>query len=188
MKIAICDDDPRDIGIIRGFVDSHKITHEVTEFTSAGPLRQRAEKDDFFDLVFLDIEMPGPDSDGWETALYLKQLKKYRTYIAMVTMHENYWKDCFDRVDWFASKPVTEENIHKILDKAQEKLFPHVLPFLIDRVNVSLNITEIFYFEARHNDVIINTVDKEYKCRMSINALADMIADYPCFVRTHRSY
>ncbi|NMA67605.1 MAG: response regulator [Clostridiaceae bacterium] len=96
MKIAICDDELKDRMNIKQFVYTHQIKHDIIEFNSAIPLLESISKDEHFDVLFLDIEMP--DSDGWAVA---EQLKKANAsiYIAMVTVMDNYIFDCFDRVN-----------------------------------------------------------------------------------------
>ena len=185
MKIAICDDDPNEIATIRSHIESHKMSHEIHEYTSAKPFLRLIGQGGCCDLLFLDIQMP--DSSGWEIANDLKK-SKTKIYIAMVSMFGDYMEYCFDRVDWFAQKPVTQEKIHLILDKAHEKLFPISFEFQSGGANISLCIAEILYFEVWHNDLAINTFNKKYNCRMPLGEVLKKTAGMPCFVQTHRSF
>jgi len=82
-KIAICDDDLRDIETIRSHVISHKNQHDVFEFNSGKTLLEKIHSNEHFDLLFLDVQMP--DSDGWSIAEYLKK-SKTKLFVAMVTV------------------------------------------------------------------------------------------------------
>ena len=184
MKIAICDDELKDREIIRNFVISHDNKHEIFEYNSAIPLLEDIYDDTHFDVLFLDIQMP--DSDGWEVAKKLKRAKT-NIYIAMVTIKHNYIHDCFDRVHWFADKPVSEDRIHRILDDAYERLHPTTFEFVIDKVTIVLAASEIIYIEVKHNNVYIHTDDSVYKVRESLKNINKQF-DLTEFTSTHRSY
>ena len=184
MRIAICDDEARDREPIKLFVNTHDSKNEIIEYSSAVPLLKDIYANEHLDLLFLDIQMP--DSNGWEVA---ERLKKAKTdiYIAMVTINDNYVYDCFDRVDWFATKPVSEAKIHKILNNAYEKLFPTIFEFVVDKITIALTVPEIIYIEVKRNNVYIHTVKSVYKIRESlinINKQFNILG----FTAPHQSY
>ena len=158
MRIAICDDLAEDRKHIIRFIETHAIKHEIIEFDSAIPFMKRIHE--HFDVLFLDIQMP--DSCGWEVANLLKKSKS-EIYVVIVTINNNYIYDCFDRVDWFAPKPIYEAKVHQILDNACDKLFPTSFDFIIDKVTVSLTSREIIYIEVKRNDIYIYTLNETYK-------------------------
>jgi len=186
MRVAICDDEPKDRTTIRNFVDTHSAEHKIFEFDSAKPLIKHIDNNEnCFDILFLDIQMPEPS--GWDLAKQLK-LKKNKIYIAMITINENYVQECFDRVDWFAVKPVTENKIHKILKNAYEKLFPLVFEFSLgNNETLVLEAPEIIYFESRNNYVYVNTIDKVYKVRETLKNIMKQCTSGE-FASPHRSY
>lgn len=51
MKVAICDDDPNDIRIIKEFSEIHKNVSEIVEFTSPKPFLKRLYSGEHFDSV-----------------------------------------------------------------------------------------------------------------------------------------
>lgn len=184
MKIAICDDERKDIEILRKHITTHRKTYEIVEFTSANSFLQRVYSGEHFDLLFLDIQMP--DADGWKIAKELKQ-KKIKIYIAMVTVLGDYICDCFDRVDWFASKPISAERAKIILDNAQEKLFPTVFKFETEKLTLSLTAPEIIYVEAVRNYLFIHTANNKYPVRMTLKDFLCKFDNLPCFVQTYKS-
>lgn len=185
MKIAICDDEQRDIDLLERYIGSHEKTHEVTAFLSVHDFLARLQAGESFDLLFLDVQMP--DADGWAIAKHLKQTER-RLFIAMVTIHGEHIFDCFDRVDWFAPKPVSEERIWQILDKAEEKLYPVVFEIQTGGVSLPLTAAEVLYFEVQRNDLYIHTPKKVHKTRMTLKSVKKMIGTLPQFVQVHGSY
>lgn len=185
MKIAICDDDARDIAHLRESIVSHSDKHEIIEFLSAKPFLERFYSGEHFDLLFLDVHMP--DSDGWEIAKDLMMAKR-RVFIAMVTVHGEYIYDCFDRVNWFAEKPVSRERVWQILTNAQEQLYPKVFEFQTEGITVSLSLPEIRHLEVRRNLLYVHTFDKCYEVRMPLKKAKEALKDFPSFAQTHNSF
>lgn len=185
MKIAICDDNIKDIEILRHYILAHDPSHEVHEFTSSIQFLNTVFANNEFELVFLDIQMP--DLDGWSIAKELKQAR-CRIYIAITTVLGDYIYDCFDRVDWFTPKPFTQEKIFKILDNAMEKLHPPVFGFEAEHVRIALTAPEILYLEVRRNDLLINTYKKCFSIRMPLKSALSILSPYNQFVQIHNSY
>ena len=60
MNIAICDDEQQDIDILYNYCKSCKLPYNISTFLSASALLE-AFKSQFYDLIFLDIEMYKPN-------------------------------------------------------------------------------------------------------------------------------
>lgn len=185
MRIAICDDNKNDIEHLRKSIVSHSDTHEIIPFFSAKPFLERFYHGEDFDLLFLDVQMP--DSDGWAIAKEL-MMAKHNFFIAMVTVHGEYIYDCFDRVNWFAEKPVAEERVWKILRSAEESLYPKSFEFVHKGIPIALAIPKITCLEVQKNSLFINTLDTFYETRMSLKKAKEMLDDCPDFVQTHSSF
>ena len=68
MNIAICDDEQQDIDILYNYCKSCKLPYNISTFLSASALLE-AFKSQFYDLIFLDIEMDKPN--GFEVGSIL---------------------------------------------------------------------------------------------------------------------
>jgi DNA-binding LytR/AlgR family response regulator len=185
MKIAICDDDPEDIEVINNHILAHVSFHEIIKFTSPKPFLLRVYSGEHFDILFLDVHMP--DSDGWEIAKQLKE-SNIKLFIAMVTISKEYINNCFDRVDWFAYKPITAQTVHKIIDFAYAGFYQPVVEFRNGMSDVVLTVAEIIYAEILKNDLCIHTVNRTYKLRSTLMEFEKKLARIRCFTKIHRSY
>lgn len=185
MKIAICDDDIRDLKHLSKNIKAHSDTHEIIEFLSADVFLKQIYGGEKFDILFLDVQMPY--ADGWEIAKELKQAK-HKIFIAMVTVHGEYIFDCFDRVDWFAPKPISQEKVCQILNSAQDRLFPKVFEFQTDNLKIALIAPEIIYFEVQRNTLFVHTTGGCHETRLSLKKAKEMLAGCSQFAQTHSSF
>ncbi|MCL2254491.1 MAG: LytTR family DNA-binding domain-containing protein [Lachnospiraceae bacterium] len=185
MIIALCDDEKKDRKIIELYIKTHHAKHTVIEFTCATILLEQINSGKHYDLLFLDVQMP--NSCGWKIAKLLKE-SKIKTYIVMVTVLNDYIRKCFDRVDWFIAKPVSEEDIHTVIDSAYERLFPMALSFKSRKINLELTAPEIWHIEVKINDVYIYTINDVYKIRKSLKEVKEQLTTFPFFVQVHQSF
>ena len=80
MKIAVCDDEQHDLDLLCALIQQYNSAFDLTAFHSAGALLD-AFQADFYDLVFLDIEMEAPN--GFEAAeLLMSRPEKPLLFIA----------------------------------------------------------------------------------------------------------
>lgn len=75
LNVAICDDDTVALnsiaGAINGLFEENGAKAVIETFSSADKLKARSEQT-YFDLIFLDIEMPGTDGISFGTQLRLQ--------------------------------------------------------------------------------------------------------------------
>ncbi|MDO4281888.1 MAG: LytTR family DNA-binding domain-containing protein [Peptococcaceae bacterium] len=186
MKIVICDDSPSDAAELRAAVESHSQAHEVRVYERGRDFLTAVEEGVAMELVFLDVQLP--DADGWDLAKALKKLRP-SLFVAMVTVHGEYIFDCFDRVDWFAPKPVSAARVHRIIDAAEERLHPQMLTLTLpEKIEAHVPMRDILYVEVQRNHTTVHTGARDYQIRTSLKQLRQALAAYPAFTQCHASF
>ena len=155
-----------------------------------GPTGGRA-----YDLVLLDIHMPG--QDGLALAHALQALPQPPA-VVFVTAHADHAVSAFelDAVDYL-TKPVRRERLQQALAKVQRTSRPAVpsavpsLPegetlLIQDRGRTErLPLAEVLYFKAEQKYVTVRTATRSYIMDGSLSELETKFA--PRFLRIHRN-
>ena len=109
MRIAVCDDDLREQEQLEEAIQGWDPTRRTENFFTGFSLLEAAKKDPAFDIVFLDIYMPG--EDGVDIARTLKKISP-ETEIVFVTTSENHAVPAFSLgALHYLVKPVTTDGI-----------------------------------------------------------------------------
>jgi len=156
-----------------------------------GPTGGRA-----FDLVLLDIHMPG--QDGLSLAHTLQTLP-HPPAVVFVTAHADHAVSAFelDAVDYL-TKPVRRERLQQALTKVQRNSTRATLPapppsmpegetlLIQDRGRTErVPLAEVLYFKAEQKYVTVRTTTRSY---VMDGALSELEAKYaPRFLRIHRN-
>ncbi|WP_044975098.1 LytTR family DNA-binding domain-containing protein [Ruminococcus sp. HUN007] len=108
MKIAVCDDEKFFREQLKKYISETSAGLEVDEYTCGNDL---AASEHCYDIIFLDIEMPG--MSGIETAEKLRE-KGSDADIIFLTSHIEYVYDAFKvRAFRFLQKPVDNEKFNE---------------------------------------------------------------------------
>lgn len=147
-----------------------------------------------FDVVLLDIHMPG--TDGLALAKVLKALESPPALI-FVTAHAEYAVQAFelDATDYL-TKPVRLERLQAALQKAERYLQNHGTAqpgeamqdaiVIQDRNRTErLPIAEVIYFKAELKYITVRTAARSYILDGSLNELEEKYAER--FMRIHRN-
>lgn len=116
VKIGVCDDILTMAVTLKGIVDHYFdgrcIFYSIGVFTSGEQILEAAENCKF-DIIFLDIDMPG--LDGIDTGSRLRDICP-ECIIVMATGMENRIKEAFKiHAFRFVSKPYSDEEIYEAL-------------------------------------------------------------------------
>ncbi len=109
MRIAVCDDDLREREQFEKALQGWDPTRSAEKFISGAALLREAKKQPPFDIVFLDIYMPG--ENGIDIAKELRKISP-ETEIVFVTTSREHAVDAFSLYALhYLVKPVTTEGV-----------------------------------------------------------------------------
>ncbi|MEK4670293.1 LytTR family DNA-binding domain-containing protein [Niallia taxi] len=185
LNIAICDDVFEVTSQTEVLIKRYNPNFSVDVFYNATKLIEILPKSNYH-LFILDIEFP--ESSGLEIASRIREFD-VNVPIVFVTSYDNYAMEVFKLHTFdFILKPLTEQELFPVLDKVikylnfEEKHFV----FQYNKVDYSLPLQEIVYFEKRMRKVLIHTIDEEHSVMMTTRELISNLDD--TFVRVHNSY
>lgn len=192
IRIAVCDDDERDLAKICYTLNNIaiKIDIDIKIFSYSEGTKLLADKKEY-DLIFLDIEMGKDKIDGIETA---KQIRLYdmNVPIVYVTLYPNYWRRAYKVHAFdFVSKPYKFEDIENVMRdfiaSLKEKHEKNVT-FDTNDGTIVLSMNSISYLKLsskRHIDIY--TTYGNYISNESLNSIMEKL-DKNQFFRTSRDH
>lgn len=174
IRIAICDDEliylEKNQNVIDSILKAKKIFANISVYQNSSYLLEDIEEKVFFDLLFLDIEMP--NTNGIELS---KLIKTYlpNVLIVFITSHTEYIYDSFELAIFrFIPKDELELRIEPIiLDAAKHILLESNDFYLIETQNRIEKIAykDIYYLKKSGKNSIIVNYNGESKVRKSLN-------------------
>lgn len=125
LKIAVCDDEPRDREEIAASLEAYvkgrpQLQGRVRAFQSGRELLEAVDAGESFDLYILDVIMPEPG--GIQTGLKLRGLGKGGEIIYLTSSKEYAAESYNVRAFYYLLKPVKEERLFEVMDAAIQKL------------------------------------------------------------------
>lgn len=193
MKIAICDDDSKMQQIITkllklAYDEAGRIWIEPVCFSNAEELLKQYQQGVRFDLLYLDIEMPG--LSGMEAASRIRITDRQVQFI-FVTSHEQYVYDAFDvQPVAYLSKPIDCQRFQKAFNNALENYRLHHQTIACESEGglKILPVTDIVMAESAGKIVKIYMADGAvHEVNHSLNEMEQQLKLYH-IVRCHRSY
>ena len=201
-KTLIVDDEPlareRLIRLLQDYNEEIDITAQAANGNEALEMLRNEQ----FDLVFLDIQMPGM------TGLELLKRLQNPPMIIFTTAFDQYAVKAFEEnaIDYLL-KPIERDRLKKTIEKLKRlkenknDYLQHQLKAILESVQrplskkfpvkvgdsvIFLEYGDIYYFRAEEKIVTVNTHEDEYICSETLTQLEKKLpADI--FVRCHRS-
>lgn len=194
IKLAFCDDEISELNEICIFLNQYRVERnqeiEYTAFQSPIELLAEIERGVRFDILILDILMPG--ETGIETA---EEIRRYDNNVKIIflTSSSEYAVQSYKVGAYFYQlKPVLKESFFDIMDSAistceKEKADSLILHCKNGITRVELRHLE--YCEVIHHTLWIHlTNGKILESIGSMDALCRQLEPYENFFRPHRSY
>ncbi len=185
-QIAVCDDEPAVCDMVSETVRQWNPEVKVYCFTSGEALIAAY---DFFDVIFLDIDMQG--IDGIETGRRIRK-KDYETKIIYLTSYRDYVAGAFEvHAFQYLLKPVSPAQLTQILEEIfrylKEPDNRMILDFHTNEGLVCVDAATICYFEFIDRKIRMVTVNGVYTMRGKISSVYDRTCSLG-FSMPHKSF
>ena len=188
-NFSLCDDNAGERGYIRQLV----LDWAARSGTDAG-IREYPSAEAFLfdyedhcpDILLLDIEMPG--MNGVDLAKRLRA-RAETLQIIFVTGYPDFMAEgCEVEALHYLLKPVTEQKLSEVLDRALGRLSSQERKILLpwEGGELALPVGEIRFIEAQRQYSVIHAGGGEYRLKIPISELEKRLDD--CFLRVQRSF
>ena len=195
LKIAVCDDNDKDIEIINRELllleekaREKGCTYQIQAFKSGNDILKSFALVQDMHILLLDIDMPG--IDGMEIAKRLEQTER-RVKVIFVTNHADM---VFTAIHYRPFRFIRKERLHIELEEAllcaieeirEESLYGEIF---IEKDEAEIRISDITYLESQRHYVIVHFRRKDDQViRAKISDFSERLERYG-FVRTHVGY
>ena len=194
VKIAFCDDDPAILQQMGSLLERYctKRGTEITPvtFTSSLELLTEMEKGSKFDILFLDILMPG--EDGMRTAEEIRSFDRNVKIIFLTSSSEYAVESYAVEAFYYQLKPVSQEDFFRLMDSVLLKCQKERTESLLFNCKNGITRVEprsLEYCEVIHRTLYIHlTNGTVLECIGTIEQLQQQMSAFGCFLRPHRSY
>lgn len=194
IRVALCDDDISTLNEMQGFVDRYcrEKNREIVHTTFCSPLELLAEieRGIRFDILFLDILMPG--QNGIETAAEIRRYDSNIKIIFLTSSPEFAVQSYTVEAHFYQLKPLRWEGFSRVMDSALEKCEQEKESSLILRLGgtiTRIEIGKLEFCEVIHRVLLFHlTSGKVLEGTGSLDELGRQLSSYGGFYRIHRSY
>lgn len=187
MRIAVCDDEELFRIEFKSVLDKVLINaeYDIDTFSGGSSLYEAFLKNPF-DLVFLDIEMPG--IDGITLAKRLRAVSE-NVQIVFLTSHIEYALEGYEvNALRYLVKPVDMNKLSEVLKYIQDKKNnSRQIMIKQEGEDIVIDISDIIYMESMDKNVRIVTSKSEYITRYNISDYEEELKNSG-FLRIHRGY
>lgn len=190
MKVAIIDDEIKSTDIIESFIKRFGIESDILLITEIwnNPYEFLDTNISEFDIILLDIEMPG--INGIEVARELRK-RDSKVVIMFITNMAQYAINGYEveAID-FVLKPITYSDFYLKLQKAvryKNKNKDESIVLNTRDLVVNVYLSDIKYIEIKGHYLIYHTIKENYTIRGTLKDLEVYLKDYN-FVRSNHWY
>lgn len=194
IKIAFCDDDLSVLNQICMLLDKYRTQQTLelchTSFQSPLELIAEIERGARYDIIFLDVLMPG--ATGIDTAAEIRHYDRNVKIIFLTSSSEFAVQSYTVGAYFYQLKPILEDNFFPLMDSAVTACEQERSDSLILRCKDGITRIELRNLEycevIRHTLFIHLTNGKVLESIGSLEKLWSSMEPYAEFVRPHRSY
>ena len=187
MRVLICDDEIFAVESVKKIVSEYFSERDISaEIIAETDSAQVLDDKSFFDMAFLDVEMP--KHSGLEIAKHLLAVNP-NTIVFIITSHQGYLDSAMDlRVFRFLPKPLDRERIFSGLDSAIRFYNENTRVLLTDGSTAQrIYMRDILYITIHKRKTLVVTKSDEIISDRSLTQWKEILPDN-CFAQPHYSY
>lgn len=190
ITIAVCDDSKNMVDAMKAYLDEYreKTEKELCVFTFLSGEELLNNYNCKYDIIFLDIRMPG--MNGIQVAEKIRE-KDQKVIIIFLTSLVQHALDGYKvRAANYLIKPITKNRLKMEIDRWTMQLEQKEEPFITvhnDNGNYKLLLKSISYIETYNRNLMIHTDQGNIVCYWKLKEMENMIKKYG-FARNHSSY
>lgn len=194
IKLAFCDDDLSALNEVRVLLDQYRVERNreiaYTAFQSPLELLSEVERGTRFDVLLLDVLMPG--QNGIDTAAELRRYDGAVKIIFLTSSAEfavqSYTVDAY----FYLLKPVWKDGFFRVMDDVLSTCERERTDSLVLKCKAGITCVEprrIEFCEILHRTLYIHLASgKVLESSGSLDDLAKELESQGCFLRPHRSF
>ena len=194
VKTAFCDDDIGTLAEMQEFLDRYRRerNREISYAAFHSPLEllSEMERGTRFDVLFLDILMPG--ENGIETATEIRNYDRSVKIIFLTSSPEFAVKSYEVEAYFYQLKPLRWESLSRVMDSVLERCEQERESRLILQCRSGITCLDpgrLEFCEVIHRTLLLHlSSGKVLESTGSLDELSRRLAPCGCFLRPHRSY
>lgn len=194
IKIAFCDDDSIELNKICRLLDSYREKHSMEllycTFQSPFDLLAEIEHGNCYDILFLDVLMPG--ETGIDAAAEIRKYDSNVKIIFLTSSSEFAVQSYVVGAYYYQLKPIEEESFFRLMDSVLSVCEKEQKESIILRCKsgiTKLELQKLEYLEVLHHTLLIHMADgRILECSRSLDEMSRQLEPYGYFYRPHRSY
>ena len=194
IKLAFCDDETSTLDELRLLFDQYAAQRhrkmECTAFRGSLELLAKIERGIRFDVVFLDVLMPG--ENGMDAAAEIRKYDHNVKIIFLTSSAEFAVQSYTVGAYYYLLKPICREKIFDLLDAVIATCDKEQTEGLVLRCKngiTRVELKQLEYCEVIHRTLFIYLTDgRVLESVGSLDELSKQLESYGGFLRPHRSY
>lgn len=194
IRVALCDDEASALDGTLALLDRYRRerAHQIvcSVFHSPVELLAKIEQGARFDVLFLDILMPG--QNGIDTAAEIRAFDTNVKIVFLTSSAEFAVQSYTVEAYFYQLKPLRWESFSKVMDSVLERCVQERRNRLLLHCKSGLTCLDpncLEFCEVIHRTLLLHlSSGKVLECTGSLDELSRRLADFGGFLRPHRSY